>query len=195
MYTTLYFRKLGHSFAFRRLVHSAAPPPQVKLRIRSVYYIFAGFAGASILGAVTYFNVSNKPLLLEPSRFTPTKLSSSEICRDTDYKSIELQLPDMAHPTSVPKPIWSVYVKDHDIQIERPFTPINPLDETGRLKFWVKRYEHGEMGRWLCAQPVGQSIEIRGPIQTLDWPQEQGKWDHVLMVHLLSAGLKLSLTN
>jgi len=181
-----YPRLLVHLAAPRRLLHASAPLralplPRTESRRAGPVYIFAGIAAVTVLGGI-YCKATDKPLPLEPSRFTPTKLVSSEACQDPNYKTIELQLPNSAHPISPPKPIWSTCIKDHDIQIERPFTPLNLFDGSGQLKYWVKRYEHGEMGRWLSSQPVGQSVEIRGPIQTLDWSREDGQWDHVLMI-------------
>ena len=77
-------------------------------------------------------------------------------------------------------PIWSIYIKDDDIQVERPFTPLEVIDAHGRMKLWVKKYEKGEVGRWLHSKKVGDTIEIRGPLRTWSWQEE--KWDEVITV-------------
>jgi len=77
-------------------------------------------------------------------------------------------------------PIWSVYIKDDDIQVERPYTPLEGLDEDGCMKFWVKKYEKGEVGRWLHSKNVGDTIEIRAPLKTWNWKDDP--WDDVVMV-------------
>jgi len=45
------------------------------------------------------------------------------------------------------EPIWSVYIKDDDIQVERPYTPLESIDEEGNIVFWIKKYPKGEVGR------------------------------------------------
>ncbi len=80
------------------------------------------------------------------------------------------------------KPIYSVFVKDSDIQVERPYTPLECVDEEGKMDFWVKRYEKGEVGRWLHARKVGDTVELRGPELTWDWSWRQDDWDEVVMV-------------
>ena len=77
-------------------------------------------------------------------------------------------------------PIWSLFIKDDDIQVERPYTPLFGIDEEGVIKLWVKRYSRGEVGRWLHFKQVGDTIEIRGPLKT--FPFHEGKWDEVVMV-------------
>jgi cytochrome-b5 reductase len=77
-------------------------------------------------------------------------------------------------------PIWSIYIKDDDIQVERPYTPLEGVSEDGRMLFWIKKYEKGEVGRWLHSKNVGDTIEIRGPLKT--WLWQEGAWDEVVMV-------------
>ena len=54
------------------------------------------------------------------------------------------------------------------------------------MRFWVKRYEKGEVARWLHAKRVGENVEIRGPVQTWGW--REGVWDEVVMVSALLIG-------
>jgi len=73
-----------------------------------------------------------------------------------------------------------VFIKDDDIQVERPYTPLEGVDEDGRMLFWIKQYEKGEVGRWLHSKKVGDTIEIRGPLKT--WAWQDDTWDDVVMV-------------
>ncbi|KAN0097677.1 hypothetical protein V8E55_002123 [Tylopilus felleus] len=50
------------------------------------------------------------------------------------------------------------------------------------MKFWIKNYERGEVGRWLHSRQVGDSIEVRGPVQTWSRSWQNGCWDEVIMV-------------
>lgn len=90
-------------------------------------------------------------------------------------------------PKSIPsledaafEPIWSVYIKDDDIQVERPFTPLEGVNSEGQMRFWVKKYESGEVGRWLHSKKAGETIEIRGPLKTWSWRADE--WDEIIMV-------------
>jgi cytochrome-b5 reductase len=87
-------------------------------------------------------------------------------------------LPPRNSPTL--KPIWSVFIKDDDIQVERPYTPLFPPDDDGRLTLWIKQYPHGEVGQWLHSKGVGDIIELRGPLETWQWKEDV--WDEIIMV-------------
>ncbi|KAL1742424.1 hypothetical protein HDZ31DRAFT_84143 [Schizophyllum fasciatum] len=78
------------------------------------------------------------------------------------------------------QPIWSVFVKDDDIQVERPYTPLHGLEKDGKMSFWIKKYPKGEVGRWLHGKAEGDRIEIRGPLTT--WPWKDDAWDEVVMI-------------
>ena len=79
-------------------------------------------------------------------------------------------------------PIYSVFLKHSDIQVERPYTPLECADEEGNMHFWIKKYDKGSVGRWLHAKKVGDTVELRGPELTWDWSWRQGDWDEVIMV-------------
>lgn len=128
--------------------------------------------------APTYSNA-----LLSPSHFTPVKVTASEQCDNPDTRLITLTVPPQSLPPntgSTFSPIWSVYVKDDDIQVERPYTPLTGIDKEGRMQFWIKKYPKGEVGRWLHSRQVGDHIEVRGPLKTMPW--EDRHWDEVVMV-------------
>lgn len=120
-------------------------------------------------------------LTLSPSHFTRTLIVHSEDA-GLDAKLITLQLPEQAlTPQTTLQPIWSVFIKDHDIQVERPYTPLEGASKN-TLKFWIKKYDHGEVGKWILSQPVGGSIEIRGPVNTLNLEGFGKHWKRVIMV-------------
>ncbi|TFK92209.1 ferredoxin reductase-like protein [Polyporus arcularius HHB13444] len=121
--------------------------------------------------------------LLSPTHFTPVTVTSTEPCPDTNTRLMTLTAPQQSIPSleeAAFEPIWSIYIKDDDIQVERPFTPLEGMDSEGRMKFWVKRYEKGEVGRWLHSKKPGDKIEIRGPLKT--WPWREDEWDEVIMI-------------
>jgi cytochrome-b5 reductase len=123
-------------------------------------------------------------LPLSPSHFTPATIVSSESC-GPDSKLIQLVVSSNLLPPSVASnpsfaPIWSVFIKDDDIQVERPYTPLQGIDEQGRMLFWIKKYPKGEVGRWLHSKVVGDQVEIRGPLKTWSWKDDE--WDEIVLV-------------
>jgi cytochrome-b5 reductase len=125
---------------------------------------------------------SHKPL--SPSYFIPVTVSENTQV-GPDLAVLTLSVPPDSRRTDEGDPsldpIWSIFVKDDDIQVERPYTPLFGIDE-GVIKLWVKRYPRGEVGRWLHSKQAGDTIEIRGPLKT--FPFCEGKWDEVVMVFL-----------
>jgi NADPH-dependent ferric siderophore reductase len=124
-----------------------------------------------------------QPPAVSPSYFIPVTVSENSQA-GPDLAVLTLSIPSDSLPsdklTSSLDPIWSIFIKDDDIQVERPYTPLFGIDEEGVIKLWVKRYPRGEVGRWLHSKQAGDTIEIRGPLKT--FPFHQGKWDEVVMV-------------
>ncbi|KAF9246996.1 hypothetical protein BU15DRAFT_38766 [Melanogaster broomeanus] len=121
---------------------------------------------------------------LSPSHFTPVILVESTKT-SADTKLLTLSVPPDLLPRDNPDaftPMWSVFVKDDDIQVERPYTPLEGVDENGHMKFWIKKYDNGEVGRWLHSKQVGDSIEIRGPIKTWSKSLQRGDWDEIILI-------------
>ncbi|KIK65540.1 hypothetical protein GYMLUDRAFT_240062 [Collybiopsis luxurians FD-317 M1] len=120
---------------------------------------------------------------LSPSHFTPCTITSSEPC-GPNARLITLSISQKFLPKPEERPfssIWSIFVKDDDIQVERPYTPLEGVDSEGQMRFWIKRYPNGEVGRWLHSKKVGEEIEIRGPLQTWLW-KDDDVWDEVVMI-------------
>lgn len=131
--------------------------------------------------APTYTDVA-----LSPTHFTPATVTSSTRCSDPNTLLMTLTVPGHLIPSCQRafNPIWSIFIKDDDIQVERPYTPLEGIDENGNMKFWIKRYTKGEVGRWLHTKKVGEVVEIRGPLRTWTWVEDT--WDEVVMVRLTS---------
>jgi hypothetical protein len=120
---------------------------------------------------------------LSDSKFTPLKIISSAPASQ-DAKLILIDVPPHLMPDeSALAPVFSFYVKDTDIQVQRPYTPLNGIDDDGHIAFWVKRYSDGEVSRWLHRKNVGDELELRGPVRTFDF--KDGDYDDIIMVCLL----------
>ena len=127
---------------------------------------------------------------LSHRHFTPTRVISNEES-GPNTKLLKIAIAPDLLPRRSFDPIWSVYIKDDDIQVERPYTPLQGVDEHGHMLFWIKKYPKGEVGRWLHSKNPGDKIELRGPITTWTWKPDF--WDEVVMVCALPS-LQLSTT-
>ncbi|KDQ20759.1 hypothetical protein BOTBODRAFT_26777 [Botryobasidium botryosum FD-172 SS1] len=171
--------------AYRHFASSQAGPSVSRSKARLAVF--------TIVGAWTafgvYFIVKPSPsraapisstLPLGPSHFTPVEITSSEPT-SPNMKAITLKVPpNLIPPPTVLPPVFSIYIKDDDIQVERPYTPLEGIDADGNVKLWVKRYHGAEVSRWLHGKKVGERIEIRGPVRTWDW--KDGVWDEIIMI-------------
>lgn len=130
---------------------------------------------------------------LSTAHFIAASLTASEASPlDPDTRLITLTLPPGAVPDREDPafdPLWCVWIKDDDIQVERPYTPLEGIDARGRMKFWIKKYDKGEVGRWLHGKKPGNRIELRGPLST--WVWDDNKWDDVVLVRLPSVRLRV----
>ncbi|KAI9512266.1 ferredoxin reductase-like C-terminal NADP-linked domain-containing protein [Russula earlei] len=165
---------------------TGSPPPSRRLRLSSLVFLTsAGVLISSYFlwpskyrGRATF---SHQPL--SPSHFIPVTVSEKSHA-GPDLVVLTLLIPPDSHPSDKNAPsfdtIWSIFIKDDDIQVERPYTPLFGLGEEGDIKLWVKRYPRGEVGRWLHTKQAGDTIEIRGPMKT--FPFQGGKWDEVVMI-------------
>jgi cytochrome-b5 reductase len=165
---------------------------QVATKVLTSPYLFVGLVAWTGFAAYYLFPQKEQDFILPtkdsvpfpPSQFRPAVLVSSEITsKDTRLLTLGLP-PRLLSPKADIPAIWSIYVKDDDIYIERPYTPLEGVDDKRQIKLWVKMYPDGEVGKWLHSKKPGNAIEIRGPVQTHLWKNDG--WDEVIMVCTLS---------
>jgi cytochrome-b5 reductase len=167
-----------------RNVQTSSNPKPLTGRLLNSPYLLAGICVWTGLSAYFLYPsikkdifAASNPLPLSPSQFSPALVLSSEITS----KNTRLLTLAVTPPKDAPlSPIWSISIKDNDIQVERPYTPLEGIDEKGRIKLWIKKYPNGEVGRWLHSKNPGDIIEIRGPLTT--WPWKEDAWDEIIMV-------------
>ena len=158
-----------------KLSNQRRPSPLRSPLISAFVVLGAGAALYLFRGAPTLHHSS-----LSYQHFTPTRIISTEKS-GPHTKLLKIAIaPALLPPRDLFDPIWSVYIKDDDIQVERPYTPLRGVDENGHMLFWIKKYPKGEVGRWLHSKNTGDKIELRGPIKTWTWKQDS--WDEVVMV-------------
>lgn len=180
--------RLAHS----RCLHRKPPAASASGARRSSALVtictFGGVAGltaAYLFWPTTYRGaptVASRPL--SSRHFTPLTVTVSEDV-GPHLKLITLHVPPESRPdpTEDPRamlPIWSLFVKDDDLQVERPYTPLEGIDAEGNVKLWVKRYPRSEVARWLHMKRPGDTVEVRGPLRTLQLHEEEQ--DEIVMV-------------
>lgn len=172
----MFFVRLGRAIS----LSTATTTPTRPRFLKPVLLLSSVSAAATIYYSLLSDRADNLPL--SPSRFTPTTLIES-VDVSSNTKLLTLSVPPELLPRDPAAfaPIWSIFIKDSDIQVERPYTPLEGIDENGYMKFWVKKYERGEVGRWLHSRQVGDSIEIRGPVKTWSRLWQNGHWDEVIL--------------
>ena len=110
---------------------------------------------------------------LRPSTFTPLTLVSKEPVSSTSSIFTFRHEPS----ASIPWPhgvIWSVQIKQPQLQIGRSYTPLPPRttnelsereDENSlkEIRLLIRREPFGEVSSYLHRLPVGTPVELRGP--------------------------------
>lgn len=127
---------------------------------------------------------------LSPHRWTPLTVSSVEDLPDGLTKIITLTLPQTASGSSTASDgdgrlhIDTVYVKQPDLMIQRPYTPLDPLfDGASSIRLLVKRYADGEVSSYLHRLGPGAKVEVRGPERS--WQeQREGQVREIVFVRL-----------
>ncbi|ORY71727.1 uncharacterized protein BCR38DRAFT_417839 [Pseudomassariella vexata] len=82
--------------------------------------------------------------------------------------------------------LWSVEIKQPQLQIARNYTPLPPLNsadgETGELRFLIRRMDGGEMSNYLSKLKVGDKVWLRGPHYGFDISKRLGKAGEVVFL-------------
>lgn len=188
--------------SYQRVTYEYPPPPEEapfkpaeSSAFRRHLPVLIGLAGAlwAVYAYKYIYNSRSKASakLLDPESFTPFKITYRE---EIAPGLIALELsPRYAAQKEIlrkgndiwnGKKLWSVEVKQPQIQVVRKYTPLpifyqqykdgqetkvlrrllGSVDEDdGRMVILVKKYEDGEVSRYLHSLSVGDEVELRGP--------------------------------
>ena len=119
-----------------------------------------------------------------PRSFTSFTLAAREPVSSTS--SIFTLKPTESSQSSDPyvelwkKGLWSLELKQPQLQIARSYTPLPPCvaadggkdDSAPELKFLIRHDGRGEVSNYLFSLPLGSSIELRGPRVEYQIPEE-----------------------
>jgi len=150
-----------------------------------------------LLGYFTYiFSAPSTPETLNPQTFTHFTLLSHQQISSTS--SILTLRPPHAPTAAEEDPYisfwdagtWSIEIKQPQLQIARRYTPLPatliPSTSTTRETEWndaqagdirllIRKYETGEVSRYLHNLKPGATVEVRGGYTELEIPQETNK--------------------
>lgn len=124
-------------------------------------------SGLGLLGYGCWwqYNHNNKGKLDGNSYIPLTLIEKRKVSPDTVQLRLQVekkQIPVGEQPYPIPS---CVYIKDDNIQIMRPYTPINPNPyKDGFIDLIVKRYPGGSVSKTLSSTSLNDSIFVRGPM-------------------------------
>ncbi|ORY34114.1 hypothetical protein BCR39DRAFT_477596 [Naematelia encephala] len=178
------------------------PPlsPKVQLRfassssrpIRSSAVIVA-IGAVSLIAFPVYVALFPKHPALQPQVYTDLTVFSTQRVTP-QHASIGIPIPpgsrslfgidavrrDRSKPEDGEIVIQHLYVKNPDLMIERPYTPVNNVERDGIANIVVKKVQGGEVGRHIHGLHAGDSIGIRGPVTT--FAINPTKYDKIIMI-------------
>lgn len=149
---------------------------------------------ATVVTTGMYFKFKdNNGQELSPDHFTPYRISFKE---EIDRSHYLLELTPVAEQQvnlwakmGCDK-LWSVEIKQPEVMVVRNYTPL-PLQVNqkshslelmedgdhagGKLFFYIKRYEQGEVARWLHRLPENHIVELRGPFIDYEFPHYESE--------------------
>lgn len=172
------------SFYEQKWISSSSTPKfkwaesvQILGRPKTLAVTAIGFgAGAIIWAFVSSFTAGNSPS--SPGRFAPFTIISREVASSTSsifvLKPISLRYSDQ-FSDAWEKGIWSVQVKQPQLQIGRFYTPLPPTQNaklTGELHFLIRQEPKGEVSTYLHKLPLSAIVEVRGPQVEYEIPKD-----------------------
>eukprot|EP00750_Incisomonas_marina_P017741 INCI2414.1.p1 GENE.INCI2414.1~~INCI2414.1.p1 ORF type:complete len:331 (-),score=61.88 INCI2414.1:50-1042(-) len=126
-------------------------------------------------------NTASQPALVD-TEFRPLKLAKVKVL-NYNTKMFRFNFPDEASQLHTNTAcFYFVRATVDGSVVERPYTPVSPIDARGYLTLMVKIYDrpHGIMGNYLNSLAIGDSVEFRGPIAKVQY--SPNTLDHVAML-------------
>ncbi|KAG6169067.1 hypothetical protein E4U11_004747 [Claviceps purpurea] len=132
----------------------------------------------AILGTASYFLApSSRSSTLNDSTFVPYTITACDAISPSSvlftitppHQHGASPLPYLAPQASTQwkHPLWSVEFKQPEVQIARHYTPLPPHHDedprNGKLRFYVRAVDGGEMSNYLRRLRVGNEVYLRGP--------------------------------
>ena len=113
---------------------------------------------------------------LNTTSFTPFKVAGREKTSST-CSIFTLEQPSLSGNILQEmwnKGVWSIEIKQPQLQIARAYTPLPPVDPTAsqnQLRLLVRKEHRGEMSNYIHNTPLNANLELRGPAVELELPR------------------------
>ncbi|KAE9374359.1 ferredoxin reductase-like protein [Stipitochalara longipes BDJ] len=152
-----------------------------RLAVKSSRAWLGWLGGASVLLAIgaSLLNSPGDPdgKPFDPPRFSPFTVVKREVVSPT---SVILTVRRYANGTEDlykdmwDRGIWSVEVKQPELQISRSYTPLPPIKpiDYSELRFLIRKEHKGEVSGYLHRLGLSSQIELRGPHSGFDIPED-----------------------
>ena len=135
---------------------------------------FVGVAG----GAAWKYNEVRSPSAtgLSTTTFAPFAITKKEPVSSTS--SIFTLNEGLLSQTNLQelfrKGVWSIQIKQPQLQIARAYTPLppTPTSNADELRLLIRRERNGEVSNYLHRLAIGQSAELRGPTVEYEVPKD-----------------------
>jgi hypothetical protein len=142
--------------------------------------------GSSAFGGAAYrfLQPSTSDASLNPQSFTPYTLTKKQPVSSTSAIFTLQNRDGGPDPVSLKEGwknrVWSVQVKQPQLQIARAYTPLPSTseaytyedDEPEDLRFLIRQEEGGEVSTYLHRLPLESTIELRGPHTECELPDD-----------------------
>ncbi|KAJ0117082.1 fmi1 protein [Diaporthe amygdali] len=168
-------------FASTTLKRNTASPKNHEKKTRTgrpLAILTIAILGAALLSATTDVGSGTPKGVLNGESFVPFKVVSTERTSPTTFiLTISAPTPHQATNATLIQGawahgLWSVEIKQPQLQIARNYTPLPPAVATAggdgdgpkaTLRFLVRRYDGGEMSTYLSRLGPGDEVWLRGP--------------------------------
>ena len=150
----------------RTLIEVAKPRRQISRIGPLAIALVATVGGYGVFQALQSDSASQKTLNV--TSFTPFRLVGKEDVSST-CSIFTLEQPAL-HGSIIrdmwAKGVWSIEIKQPQLQIARAYTPLPPLDPAApdhQLRLLVRRERRGEMSNYTHNTPIDGTLGLRGP--------------------------------
>ncbi|CAD0113115.1 unnamed protein product [Aureobasidium uvarum] len=137
----------------------------------SLFFFGTGWAMNSHYKFVSF----SSPQPLNDLTFTPFALKNKETVSSTSaiFTLSQSHIPPGTFEHWSKKGVWSIEIKQPQLQIARAYTPLPPLEgsDPDALRLLVRREQRGEVSGYLHRRPQGADVEVRGPSAEYQLPE------------------------
>lgn len=147
-------------------IHNEPVQPK-RTSLRGLAFGLAFFGVGWALNAQYNLISFSSPQPLNNSNFTPFALTNKDTVSSTSaiFTLSQPHIPPGAFKEWWKKGVWSIEIKQPQLQIARAYTPLPPLDgsDADSLRLLIRRERNGEVSGYLHRRPQGAAVEVRGP--------------------------------